>query len=265
MQAKSYSPLNTVKDNPWLFAPEPGAAAPMRLYCFPYAGGNAAVFRNWASQLPGIELLAVQYPGRASRFSEPLIDSMECMLEALEEALPLEEKPFAFFGHSMGASIAFELTRRLQETGRPLPSQLIVSGRRAPSAPPRMKNESVPVYLLPKDEFIDRIRQLNGTPEELLKHADLMELMEPILRNDFKLVETLHYQEAPALRVPVYVMSGEDDTHVNADNVRAWQNETELSCHFDSFPGDHFFLHSHEALLLERLKAILPSTQVNSE
>lgn len=262
MQVK-LSPLsNSAKNKAWLFIPRPNPAARIRLFCFPYAGGNANAFRSWADKLnPQIEIVALQYPGRATRFKEPLIDSMDQMLASLEHALldSLHEKPFAFLGHSMGASIAFEFTRVLQSKAYPLPKQLIVSGRRAPCEPLAHQShpQKQPTYTLPKADFLEKIRQLNGTPAELLEHDDLMELMEPILRNDFKLVETLNYKQEAMLNMPVYVMSGEDDNHVNEATIEAWQDETTESCHFYSFPGDHFFLHTHEGDVLKVIEDIL--------
>lgn len=262
MQVKPSSRSNSAHNKAWLVTPRPNPAARIRLFCFPYAGGNANAFRSWADKLnPQIEMLALQYPGRATRFKEPLIDSMDQMLVALEHALldSLYEKPFAFLGHSMGASIAFEFSRVLQRKAYPVPKQLIVSGRRAPCEPlvQQSKSQKQPSYTLPKSDFLEKIRQLNGTPAELLEHDDLMELMEPILRNDFKLVETLSYKQDAKLNMPVYVMNGEDDSHVNEDTIKAWQDETSESCHFYSFPGDHFFLHAHEDQVLKAIEDIL--------
>ncbi len=244
--------------NPWLVYPETNASAPFRLYCFAYAGGNANAFRTWPALLDKrVELVAIQYPGRATRFKETLIDSMAFMLEALENALSesLKEKPYAFFGHSMGAGIAYELSRRLytkSETQKVnLPVRLLVSGRRGPSTP--IEADRKPIHDLPKDAFLERLKNLNGTPEELLQHEDLMNLMEPILRNDFKLVETWSYQAGKTLPIPLSIYGGEKDEHINLETLEAWKKESNMESNLVMFPGDHFYLHQHEELLLKEI------------
>lgn len=243
----------------WFLNPAPRSKAKLKLICFPYAGGNANVFRSWPDHLnKDIELLALQLPGRAARFREPLLDSMEAILDQLELALTAlldelaaQNARYVFFGHSMGASIAFELSRRLQKRQVQMPESLIVSGRRAPSYKPAHSENNI--HDLPRHEFLDRLKKLNGTPDELLEHEDLMALMEPILRSDFKVIETWQHRPSEKLKVPMSVFSGEQDEHLSLESLEKWRDETESACDFSSFPGDHFYLQESETILLKKI------------
>jgi len=244
--------------NPWLWTPSPRPQAELSLYCFAYAGGNATIFRSWVDKLdPRIELQAIQLPGRAARFKEPLLDSMESILDALEIALlpEIEGGQYAFFGHSMGASVAFELTKRFQKKGVNLPKRLIVSGRRAPSL--ALDDNRKHIHTLPKDQFIERLKILNGTPEALLAHEDLMDLMEPILRSDFKVIETWKYQKGEPLDVPLSMFIGIDDEHVGEESYEAWKKESSQECELKIFPGDHFYIQNYENELIEKINSSL--------
>ena len=258
---KSPAFLKHPADSAWFFVPKRRPAARLRLFCFAYAGGSAHVFRSWPDYLnTAIEVCAIQLPGRGARFKEPLLDSMDLILNELEAAIePYVEQglslPYAFFGHSMGASIAFELCRRIQAKKLPLPQQLIVSGRRAPQLP--LEDGRVMIHQLPKLEFIERLRKLNGTPDELLQHDDLMNLMEPVLRCDFKVIETWRYHTGQKLKLPVSVFSGQNDEHLDEQALAAWQEQSVFPCEFYRFPGDHFYLHTSEQILLAKLDQVL--------
>ncbi len=253
--------LKQFGDSPWFFVPKKKANVRLRLFCFAYAGGSANVFRSWAEQLPAdVELCAIQLPGRGARFKEELLDSMDTILDALENAfLPYLEqglyRPCVFFGHSMGASVAFELCRRFQAKGLLVPQHLIVSGRRAPQLP--QEEGRVMIHNLPKAEFIARLRKLNGTPDELLQHEDLMNLMEPVLRSDFKVIETWTYRQGQKLNLPVTVFAGRHDEHLDEQSITAWQEQSTLPVEIFIFPGDHFYLHAYEQLLLDKLNKVL--------
>ena len=260
MQSHSHSNKtpSVAAENPWLFCPEQRPSARLRLICFPYAGGNAGVFRSWANYFnEDIELVAIQYPGRATRFKEALLPSMEELVGAIFESCSdfLCEKPFVLFGHSMGASVVWELSHQLRKKNLRMPEMLIVSGRRAPS-------ESLPedykmIHSLPKNEFLERLKTLNGTPEELLEHKDLMELMEPVIRNDFKLIETWSVTTVPKLNLPIEVLGGEDDKHLDKMALKAWEKESSKTCNISLMPGDHFYLHQHEKVLMKKLNELL--------
>ena len=172
-----------------------------------------------------------------------------------------DDLPYVFFGHSMGASIAFELSRLLAEQHSCQPRHLIISGRRAPQLLAAHERNSAekktPLYRLTKDEFFQRIIKFNGTPDELINHRELMDMMEPALRADFKLIETWPYQQKQALTIPVDVCYGEDDPDINADSAEAWRQQSAGLFNVQHFSGDHFFLHQQRFALLSYIETIL--------
>jgi medium-chain acyl-[acyl-carrier-protein] hydrolase len=237
--------------NPWLFVRKPQPQAILRLFCFPYAGGAALIFRTWADALPiGVEVCPVQYPGRGARLREPPYTKMSLMVESLAEALlPFFDKPFAFFGHSMGATISFELTRVLSKRHGIEPVHLFVSGRTAPHMP----DAEPPTYALPEPEFIEDLRRLNGTPKEVLENAELLQLMIPIIRADFELIQTYAYDPGPPVNCPITAFGGLQDVEVGRERLEGWREMTASSFVLRMLQGDHFFLHSAEPILLRSL------------
>ncbi len=216
----------------------------MRLFCFPYAGGGAAIYRGWADELPAeIEVCPVQLPGREARLTESAYTHMQPLVEALADALApqMQEKPFAFFGHSMGAAVAFELCHYLRQTGRQVPIHLLLSARRAPQRPPRKEDKEI--YSLPDEEFMQELRELDGTPEQVLEHPELMQLMLPLLRADFELNDTYELDlERPLLETPIGAYGGLEDKEVDRDDLQAWSELSKGSFKLRMFPGNHFFL-----------------------
>src|SRR5262245_53644991 len=158
----------------WFPSLRPGSDADVRLFCFPYAGGGASVYRGWAGCLPGsVDVCPVQLPGREARFREPPFARIGPLVEALAASIrPWLDRPFAFFGHSMGALIAFELSRRLQHEHGLQPVRLFVSG----CAAPQVQTEREAIHALPADQFRQELRRLNGTPAAVLEDDELMEL-----------------------------------------------------------------------------------------
>lgn len=220
------------------------------LFCFPYAGGTAQVFNSWQAAFalsPGIQVCAVQYPGRGNRMREPAFTDCRLLVEAfLPYMLPLLDKPFALFGHSMGAIIAFEVARALRREWGLQPAHLFVSGRRAPQVPARRSQ----AYNLPDNELAERLRSLNGTPREVLEDAELMRLVLQIVRGDLALTETYVYTEEPLLTCPISVFGGSTDPDVDHEDLAAWREQTTGTCSLRIFEGDHFFIQSSEADLL---------------
>jgi medium-chain acyl-[acyl-carrier-protein] hydrolase len=241
--------------SPCFIRPKPVANPRLRLFCFPYAGGSAAIYHQWPSRLsPDIELLAVQYPGRATRLRDTLRTDLNLLLDDIEEAItPLLDKPFAFFGHSMGATVSYELTRRLRAAHKPLPTHLFLSGRSAPHLPA----VKPPVHNLPDEAFLESMRDLNGTPTELLEHGELMEMMLPIIRADFQMLETWKHQPSSPLAIPISVFGGLADNGVPMENLDAWAACTTGKMKRHMFPGDHFFLHQQYPAMLNIINRAL--------
>jgi len=231
----------------WIVFQRPNPVARVRLFCFPYAGGSASMFRSWAEEAPPeVEVCAIQPPGRENRWREPRLTVLpEFLLSLAQSILPHLKLPFAFFGHSLGALIAFELARLLRRQGDPQPLCLFVSGRRAPHLPdPRPST-----HQLPDGEFIDSIRRLGGTPEELLQNSEVTQLFLPTLRADFALNETYTYRVDEPLECPIFAFGGAEDPEAGRDEVAAWDAHTSASFSTRMFPGDHFFVNSSRVLL----------------
>ena len=230
--------------------PKRNPQARLRLFCFPYAGGNSFIFRPWLNSLPSdVELGAIELPGHGTRMAEPPLTRMTDLVEAIaSDLLPHLDKPFAFFGHSMGAWVSFEVARWLQ-AHHVYPVHLFVSGARAPQLPSLRS----PLHQLPEAEFVAALRRLQGTPEAVLEHAELMELMLPILRADFAVLET--YAHAPQAPLPcsITAFGGLQDVDVSAEMLQAWQTQTSASFSRRMLPGNHFFIHSDQTLLLQLL------------
>lgn len=236
---------NRSSRNPWIFCPKPNPTAPMRLFCFPYAGGGPTIYSAWGEQLPSFEVVAIQYPGRGSRMLEDPLTQMNTLVEAIAEGiLPyLQTKPFAFFGHSMGATVAFELAQYLKRKHGIEPAHLFVSGRIAPHAPHNRK----PIHALPDADFIEELQTLGGTPREVLANDDLMQLLLPLLRADFEVVETYKQTTEEPLGCALTAFSGTGDNRADDIAMTEWGRYTRSNFEVQTFDGDHFFLHGDQA------------------
>jgi medium-chain acyl-[acyl-carrier-protein] hydrolase len=230
-----------------------------RLFCFPYAGGSSAIFRDWRTMLaPSIEVVAVELPGHGIRRDERPFTELDPLVDALVPALlPDLNRPFAIFGHSLGALIGYELTRRLYTRVGLQPRRLFVSGHEAPGsmASPRHVHE------LPDEEFIAELHRLNGTPREILSDAQLMQLALPMLRADFQLGETYRYRPYPLLSCPISAYGGLSDQDVSAESITAWQRTTKGAFTSRMFDGDHFFIHTATSSLVRQIELDLTSSQ----
>lgn len=235
----------------WVTRYEPNPHARLRLFCFPYAGGGPHIFRGWSAGLPkDIEVCPIQLPGRGSRIKEPPFTRLLPMVQAMAQGLlPLLDRPFAFFGHSMGALIGFALARQLRRESGIEPSHLFVASRRAPQLP----GSSPQMHLLSDHDFIEALRRLGGMPEELLQHAELMQLVLPILRADVTLCETYVYQNEEPLNCPVSAFGGFLGRDVSRYELEAWRAQTRSSFRLQMFPGNHFFLVDDRTLLLRAI------------
>jgi medium-chain acyl-[acyl-carrier-protein] hydrolase len=235
----------------WIAWRRPNPQARLRLFCFPYAGSGASIFRTWSDGLPpDVEVCPVQFPGRGARLMEAPFTALSPLVRALAHALaPLLDKPFGFFGHSLGALVGFELARQLRRQYCVQPVRLFVSANGAPQIPRRDR----PIHTLPEGEFVAELRRLNGTPELLLEEAEFMQIMLPILRADFAVSETYAYSSGPPLDCHISGFGGLQDHRVSHGDLEAWRDQSSVSFSLRMFPGDHFFLNAAQPLLLELL------------
>lgn len=253
----AYPVSSQTTSNPWLVVSAPRPAARLRLICFHYAGGGAHAYRTWDRSLPpGIEVVAVQFPGRGVRLREEPLTGFDVLLPALMEGLmPALSKPFAFFGHSMGAIVAFEVTRRLRRLGKALPVHLFVSGRGGP----RERDWEVKLSELPDEELVAELVRYDGAPKEVLEHTELMQLMLPTIRADFKLCETYSYVPEAPLDCPISACNGLEDFEVKQERVESWRDETSANFKSRMFPGGHFYLQNSEYSILQAIVRDLES------
>jgi medium-chain acyl-[acyl-carrier-protein] hydrolase len=228
--------------------------AALRLFCFPYAGGGVSIYRQWPEQLPrNVEVQVLEMPGREMRLHEPGFVHVDSLVPVAAAAMRRYlHQPFAFFGHSMGGLIGFELARLLRREHSVEPRALFASGRPAPQLP-----VEPPTYNLPEKELIEDLREKNGTPEEVLAHAELLQLLIPTLRADFQLCQTYQYKSEPPLKCRIAAFGGLSDPFVSREDLEKWREQTTGPFQVRMFPGDHFFLHSSQSLLLQMLSTDL--------
>ncbi|MGP4111412.1 thioesterase II family protein [Streptomyces sp. 4N509B] len=224
------------------FAPSPQATT--QVVCLPHAGGSASFFHPMAQALsPAVEVLSVQYPARQDRYREPGIDDLRVLTEhVLAALLATVDRPFALFGHSMGATLAFELGVRLQQAGR-APLRVFASGRRAPS---RHRDERV--HERDDDGIIAEMRQLSGTDQRVFGDEELLRMVLPAIRNDYRAVERYRFEPGtPRLVCPVTTFTGDVDPRVSAEEAAAWEEHTDGDFELHTYAGGHFFLVEHAA------------------
>lgn len=215
--------------------------AGLRLLCLPYAGGSSSVFADWYVHLPSdVEVRAPVLPGRESRIREAPFERLDDYVAALDEAIrtDLDGRPWALFGHSLGAQVAYQVTAARAAAGRQLPELLIVSGREAPGC----LSDGQRVAHLPRDEFIREIGRLDGTPQELLDNDELMQLLLPALRADFRMIEDHHPAKHDPLPVPIVALAGQHDRDARPIKVARWVACTERAFRIVVIRGGHFFL-----------------------
>ncbi|MFE9675350.1 thioesterase II family protein [Streptomyces sp. NPDC006259] len=237
--------------DPW-FQRRPVDRPRLRLVCFPHAGGTAHSYFGWPARMPaGVEVLAVQYPGRQNRFAEPCLTSMTELADAVAIALKAYlGPPLVFFGHSMGSAVAYEVAVRLQREDGHRVRQLLVSGRGAP----HRSHAGRGTRALDDDALVALVRRLSGADAEVYDHPDMRELLLPALRADYTLLDG--YDPAPPpvrLAAPVTAYGGEDDPACPVAELSTWAEVTEAHSEVRTFPGGHFYLREHEATLVHHL------------
>jgi medium-chain acyl-[acyl-carrier-protein] hydrolase len=243
------------KFNAWVTCPSPNPAARLRLFCLPFAGGGASIFRTWGRELSqSVEVCPIQLPGRENRLREPPYTDIRTLAERLaDQILPYAQKPFALFGHSMGALLAFELARTLRRQENSMPTALFLSAHRAPHLPLHRKK----LHGLPDAEFIQGVRSLGGTPQEVFDHQELVKVMLPALRADFTLCDGYSFVPEAPLDCPMVLYAGRQDTEVSPQEVEAWNQHTTQTARLRIFPGGHFFLRTDRDLLLRAMASAL--------
>lgn len=214
-----------------------------RLFCFPFAGGGRSIYRNWQRPgLPMLDIVPVDLPGHESRYEESLHSRMDSLVTFLSSDLEMDgTSPFAFFGYSMGALVAFELTRLLQEKGGPLPVHLFLAAH--PAA--HITDHGPPSRNLSDEEFIGKLVKLGGMPSALLASQDYIDFFLPIVRADFELLETWEYSPGKPVDCPITAFGGSEDRTVPLDAIEGWRQHTNATFACKIFPGNHFFIRDH--------------------
>lgn len=217
----------------------------LTLYCLPYSGASAMVYSRWRRRLPEwLKVQPVELPGRGARIGEPLHTDMAVLARHLaDEMIVRLERPYALFGHSLGALLAFEIAHALHARGVEPPLALFASGTAAPTRREDYERD----YSEPKsdEELVAELRDLQGTPEEVLANAELMSMTLPILRADFLMCGRYRYRQRPRLMLPIHVLGGRGDKST-MEQLLAWRTETAHGFSLDMFDGGHFFIHEHE-------------------
>ena len=221
------------------------------------------MFRDWGPALaPGIEVCPVSLPGREDRLAEPPFTRLKPLVDALaRELVPHMSTPTAFFGHSLGAVVAFEVARMLRSWAGLLPVHLFVSASHAPQSPNRQKR----LHQLPRAALVRELRRFDGTPAELLESEEFIELMLPTMRADLAMVETYVYQDDVELECPISVFGGIGDRTVHPEDLLAWRVQAADVFALRTYPGGHFFLHEAQPAVLSAITSdLIRSVQVNA-
>lgn len=243
--------LITYPNTPWIKLYHPNPKACLRLFCFNYAGASASLFRAWAENLPGeIEVCPIQLPGREDRFKESLFTDMSLIAPKLASILlPYTDLPFAFFGHSMGAILCYEVARQLRKNYSLTPVHLFVSSRRAPQLSP----SSQPLHNVPESILVDQLRSMQGTSEMLLQDKKWRQFFFPILRADLSLCETYNYEPDAPLDCPISAFGGLQDDAISIIQLEAWRYQTDKLFTLKMFEGNHLYLNNTQSLLLKTI------------
>jgi surfactin synthase thioesterase subunit len=235
---------------PWLAIHKPNPRAVLRLFCFPYAGGGDWLFRDWPEFLPDtIEVCPVQLPGRGARVGEPPFTVFSSLVRAISASLaPHLDKPFALFGHSLGAIVSFELARQLRRDHALQPVHLFVSGRCSPQTVDERSAKTVS-----DSELLEILRRFNGTPLEAFEDQELMQLVLPVIRADFAVGNSYLYIPEPPLECAITALGGLLDPTTDRTCIEGWREHTNGRFLVRMFPADHFFLSTMQSLLHEAI------------
>lgn len=244
-----------LKYNDWLTVFEQKNKPDIRLFCFHYGGGSASVFRQWAKGLiDEAELVAIQLPGREERFNEPLLDNISAVLDNLFLNFNhYTDKPFIFWGHSIGALIAFEFVRTLRIRNKLQPRHLIVSGAKAPQVPLK----KLPIHNLSDVQFVEELKKYNGMPDYIMQDQELMSIFIPIMRADFRISEIYNYYDQEPFNFPITALGGVNDYTFDSQDLAKWHTQTNSSFKQYILAGDHFFINTSYKETIKIINQIL--------
>lgn len=244
-------------NQPWFHVPKPNAKARLRLFCLSYAGGSSTTYLPFAEHLPDeVELVAVQLPGRGMRLAESPYTDLTQLVEDL--AVQMKQHlnlPYAVLGHSFGSRLGFELVQYFRQQQWPLPMHFFASGSRAP----HYKNTDSPIHQLAQGAFIEKLRSFGGTPDEVLDNEDFMEMLLPMLRADFTMVENHQSEIKRALACDLTILGGQHDGGVPLDLLHDWQLHFDGAVSHAIFDGGHFFIETHKPLVIKAVATKLAS------
>lgn len=231
-----------------------GSDAPIRLFTFAHAGGGAGVFSSWNKALPGVHVLATRLPGRESRIGEPAYPAMDALIDTLTKQIaPRLDRPFVFYGHSLGGLIAFELTHRLRELGLRQPERLLIGATRSPDR----KSPHPELHALADADLVKGLGRYGNMSQSIVDSPELMAMLLPMLRADFSLVETYAYRERQPLDRPIVVYHGNDDRMVDPADMDGWRTKSSADVRLHTIDAGHLFHMTHEAELLTKISAEL--------
>jgi surfactin synthase thioesterase subunit len=222
--------------------------SPIQLVCLPHAGGSASFYFPMSQALaPAVDVLCVQYPGRQDRRDEPGITEIGAYADALiSQILPWTDRPLAFFGHSMGAVLAFEVTRRLERDHGVTPVRIFASGRRSPAS---HRHETV--HLRDDDGVVEEMRELSGTDGRILGDEEILRMVLPAIRTDYTAIENYRASAEDSVQAPITVLTGDADPRTSSEEAEAWAAHTSGAFDIHRFPGGHFFLANHQEQILK--------------
>lgn len=229
-----------IEQNPWIFCNKSRPQADLRLFCFPFSGGGASMYRDWSEAMGDkIEVRPVQLPGRESRFREPRETNADLIVKKIVDVLELfQDKPFALFGYSLGAFLAFEVCRELRNKNLPMPVHLFVAAMRAPHTP----SVHPPLSALPDDEFVQQIEYYYQPNNDAWHITELRDLLLPVLKDDFVLADNYAHRHENPLPCPIDVFAGAEDIGAPPELTKRWSEQTSNIMDYHMYPGGHFFI-----------------------
>jgi surfactin synthase thioesterase subunit len=225
----------------------------MKLFCFPYAGGSSSIFSKWKNYIrPDIEIKAIELAGRGKRIHEAHYNDFDAVIDDVLTIIidEVREGNYAFFGHSMGAKIVYELTKEILARELPGPEHIFFSGRGAPYV---LGDDEKEYHKLPDEEFKEEVLNLGGTPKEFFEHPELLEVFLPLLKNDFKMAEReIDGKEIELLPSDFTIFLGKDE-NLNSKQIDSWKRYTSGNCTIHYFNGDHFFINEKTGEVVEKI------------